>query len=281
LLVYSWLELHCFGCQKNGFHWIVTLELPKSLVYHTVFRVSSGSLSHSWDLFLQYYSYGWNPWISLDRYSRHFPQHSCQIRTFASMALAEVSTLSTVLSPTLTLDRLIHVHRSWHYAQEMREALGEVYLIISPGQIFMSSSNAEANIQLTGRRQDFLKPVEIYAIVDIFGPSILTTEGPEWKRHRKIVAPAFSEKSNSLVWKESLRQSAGMLKVWSRLDGNGPGNMKVTDTAPYTSLMALHVISAAGKWKSGSLNSLAPSLWDSLSPSMCSQKQFKCVRADS
>ena len=168
------------------------------------------------------------------------------------MALAEVSTLPTVLSPTLTLDRLIHVHRSWHYAQEMREALGEVYLIISPGQIFMSCSNAEANIQLTGRRQDFLKPVEIYAIVDIFGPSILTTEGPEWKRHRKIVAPAFSEKSNSLVWKESLRQSAGMLKVWSQLDGNGPGNMKVTDTAPYTALMALHVISAAGKWQSGS-----------------------------
>jgi len=55
-----------------------------------------------------------------------------------------------------------------------------------------------------------------------------------------------------LVWKESLRQSAGMLNVWSRLDGNGPGNMKVTDTAPYTALMALHVISAAGKWQSGS-----------------------------
>jgi cytochrome P450 len=129
----------------------------------------------------------------------------------------------------------------------MREALGEVYLIVSPGQLYMSCSNAEANIQLTGRRQDFLKPVEIYAIVDIFGPSILTTEGPEWKRHRKIVAPAFSEKSNSLVWKESLRQGVGMLKVLSKLGGNVPGDMKVKDTAPYTALMALHVISAAGK----------------------------------
>ncbi|KAE9375772.1 cytochrome P450 monooxygenase-like protein [Stipitochalara longipes BDJ] len=142
--------------------------------------------------------------------------------------------------------KLAHVHRSWHYAQEMREALGEVYLIVSPGQIFMSCSNAEANIQLTTRRRDFVKPVELYAIVDIFGPSILTTEGEEWKRHRKIVAPAFSEKSNSLVWKESLRQGLGMVEVWSKLEGNTSGTMKVEDTAPYIATMALHVISAAG-----------------------------------
>jgi len=128
----------------------------------------------------------------------------------------------------------------------MREALGEVYLIVSPGQIFMSCSNAEANVQLTTRRRDFVKPVELYAIVDIFGPSILTTEGEEWKRHRKIVAPAFSEKSNSLVWRESLRQGLEMVEVWSKLEGNTSGTMKVDDTAPYTANMALHVISAAG-----------------------------------
>jgi cytochrome P450 len=110
----------------------------------------------------------------------------------------------------------------------------------------MSSSNPEANVQLTTRRKDFVKPVELYAIVDIFGPSLLTTEGDDWKRHRKIVAPAFSEKSNSLVWKESLRQGLAMVDVWSKLEGNTSGTMKVQDTAPYTATMALHVISAAG-----------------------------------
>ncbi|KUJ13200.1 cytochrome P450 monooxygenase-like protein [Mollisia scopiformis] len=142
--------------------------------------------------------------------------------------------------------KLLRVHRSWFYAQELRESLGEVYLIVSPSQIYMSSSNAEANNQLTGRRLDFVKPVEIYVIVDIFGPSILTTEGEEWKRHRKIVAPAFSERSNALVWKESLRQTNGMLNIWSKLDGNESNSMKVNDTAPYTATMALHVICAAG-----------------------------------
>ncbi|KAF8850616.1 cytochrome P450 monooxygenase-like protein [Acephala macrosclerotiorum] len=142
--------------------------------------------------------------------------------------------------------KLIHVHRSWYYPQEMRQSLGEVYLIVSPTQIFMGCSNAEANLQLTSRRLDFAKPVEIYAIVDIFGTSLLTTEGEEWKRHRKIVAPAFSEKSNTVVWKETSRQTDGMVGVWSKLDGNEPGSMKVKDTAPYTATMALHVICAAG-----------------------------------
>ncbi|KAG4441548.1 hypothetical protein IFR05_002933 [Cadophora sp. M221] len=142
--------------------------------------------------------------------------------------------------------KLLHPHRGWFYAQDLREALGEVYLIVSPNQIFMSSSSAEATSQITGRRHDFVKPVEIYAIVDIFGPSILTTEGAEWKRHRKIVAPAFSEKSNALVWKESLRQTLGMLNAWSKVEGNDSGDMKVEDTASLTAMMTLHVICAAG-----------------------------------
>ncbi|KAH6721937.1 cytochrome P450 monooxygenase-like protein [Leptodontidium sp. MPI-SDFR-AT-0119] len=149
---------------------------------------------------------------------------------------------------------LLHPHRGWFYAQELRESLGEVYLIVSPNQIFLSSSSAEATSQITSRRHDFVKPVEIYAIVDIFGPSILTTEGIEWKRHRKIVAPAFSEKSNALVWKESLRQTLGMLKSWSKLENNCSDDMKVEDTAPSTAMMTLHVICAAGFG--------VPQLWD-------------------
>jgi cytochrome P450 len=119
-------------------------------------------------------------------------------------------------------------------------------MIASPGQMYMNCSNAEAIMQITARRNDFQKPIEIYGIVDIFGKSVLTTEGGEWKRHRRIVAPAFSEKSNALVWKESLSQAASMLAFWSKFDGNGPDNINVKDTARETALMTLHVISGAG-----------------------------------
>lgn len=110
----------------------------------------------------------------------------------------------------------------------------------------MYNSNAEAIMQMATRRNDFVKPVEIYGIVDIFGSSILSLEGPDWKRHRKIVAPAFSEKSNALVWKESLKQANGMLKFWSEIKGNTPGNLKIKDTAVYTARMTLYVISGVG-----------------------------------
>jgi cytochrome P450 len=96
------------------------------------------------------------------------------------------------------------------------------------------------------RRNDFVKPVELYGIVDIFGSSILSTEGAEWKRHRKIAAPAFNEKSNALVWKESLSQAGGLMKLWSSLKGNVSSDMRINDTALYTALLTLNVISGVG-----------------------------------
>ena len=51
-----------------------------------------------------------------------------------------------------------------------------------------------------GSRQQFPKPLERYTIFKYFGGNILVTESDEWKRHRKIVAPAFGEVRNH-QWK--------------------------------------------------------------------------------
>lgn len=37
-----------------------------------------------------------------------------------------------------------------------------------------------------------------------FGGNIVASEGDEWKRHRKICAPSFSEPNNRLVWDETV-----------------------------------------------------------------------------
>ncbi len=62
--------------------------------------------------------------------------------------------------------------------------------------IYLKTASAEVASQITTRKVDFLKPVANYKIVDLFGRSILTPEGSEWKRHKKIVGPSFSERSN-------------------------------------------------------------------------------------
>ena len=47
--------------------------------------------------------------------------------------------------------------------------------------------------EVTTYRGKFPKPVGLYALLTIFGKNILASEGEEWKRYRKIAAPAFSE----------------------------------------------------------------------------------------
>ncbi|KAF7864008.1 hypothetical protein EAF04_006973 [Stromatinia cepivora] len=150
-------------------------------------------------------------------------------------------------SQNLLYPRIMYLepHRGWHYAQELRELHGEAYFIISPGKIYLHVGHAEAINQISTRPNHFLKPVEIYGIVDVFGKNILTTEKDEWKRHKKVIAPAFSEKSNVLVWKETIKQTNGMLRFWSRTKGSDDENLNVKNTAPDVAVLTLHVISGA------------------------------------
>ena len=66
----------------------------------------------------------------------------------------------------------------------------------------------------------------------VFGPNVVASEGEEWKKYRKIVAPAFSEvspekrsssnpeysyqRNNELIWDETIRIMMDMFdNVWS------------------------------------------------------------------
>ena len=78
---------------------------------------------------------------------------------------------------------------------------------------------SQGDIQLTPA----IPQVQDYRILKFFGSNIIVTEFDEWKRHRKIIAPAFSEvrdcqwtvssrtvndgsqKNNKLAFKESVR----------------------------------------------------------------------------
>lgn len=119
-------------------------------------------------------------------------------------------------------------------------------MIASPWSTYLNCSDPEGIMQIATRRNDFPKPLEFYKIVDIFGTSIISSEGDEWKRHRKMVATAFAEKSNLLVWKESLRQVSGMITSWSEIKGNTSNSMVIKKAGIDMAHLTLHVISSAG-----------------------------------
>jgi len=84
-----------------------------------------------------------------------------------------------------------------------------VFLTVSPGLNHAWVANAEAIRQITERRTSFPKPIATYKILDIFGRNVVTTEGIEWKAHRKLTSPSFNEKNNSLVFTEACSQAQG------------------------------------------------------------------------
>jgi cytochrome P450 len=47
--------------------------------------------------------------------------------------------------------------------------------------------------EVTTYRARFPKPVNLYVALSVFGINIVASEGEEWKKYRKIAAPAFSE----------------------------------------------------------------------------------------
>jgi len=55
-------------------------------------------------------------------------------------------------------------------------------------------ADATAIKEVTTSRAKFPKPTNLYAALSIFGINIVASEGEDWKKFRKIVAPAFSEK---------------------------------------------------------------------------------------
>jgi cytochrome P450 len=156
------------------------------------------------------------------------------------------STDQDVLSLFINRIRVGDRQDSWINLRKANEKYGDTFMIVGLDGSYLKTSNAEVIGQVTLRRNDFLKPVERYKIVDIFGKNILTTEGSEWRRHRKIVGPSFSEKSNKLVFEESLRQAESMLEFWISKQGNMRREVRVSETAADLATLNVNVICAAG-----------------------------------
>ncbi|KIK59171.1 hypothetical protein GYMLUDRAFT_245592 [Collybiopsis luxurians FD-317 M1] len=94
--------------------------------------------------------------------------------------------------------------------------------------------------EVTTARARFPKPVKLYEVLSFFGDNIVASEGEEWKKFRKIAAPAFNDKNNKLVWNETERIIGDLFDVW------GPQDSVVVDHAVNITLpISLFALSAA------------------------------------
>lgn len=132
----------------------------------------------------------------------------------------------------------------WEHLFDPFEKYGDAFLTVSPGKVQVWLANAEAIRQITARREAFPKPLESYRILEIFGRNIITTEGSDWRQHRKVTSPGFNEKNNLLVFAESCRQTQGMLRKWAAESDSG--NATLNEVPTDAMRLTLHIISRIG-----------------------------------
>lgn len=114
----------------------------------------------------------------------------------------------------------------------------------SPTSLNVFVADAEAVTQITTRRNDFPKPLEMYGALNIYGNNLVSTEGADWRVHRRLVAPSFGERNNELVFTESLHHAQSLIGLWTGPDHRG--NQTVAEPSLGAMHFALYVISSAG-----------------------------------
>jgi len=138
-------------------------------------------------------------------------------------------------------------HKNWVWERKhepFSSTNSNIISIMSLGRQKFFVAEPEAIAEIVSRRDDFPKPIEDYTVLDVYGRNVVTTEADEWKMHRKIVSPPFSEKNNKLVWEEAIRQSQMLMQDWQTRDQQEGG--AVVDAHREMMKLALHIISAAG-----------------------------------
>ena len=80
----------------------------------------------------------------------------------------------------------------WNRRYEPFKRFGtDTFLTVSPERNHLYTADADVISQITTRRNDFPKALEVYESIKIYGNNVITSEGQVWRHHRKITSPPF------------------------------------------------------------------------------------------
>ncbi|KAK4553048.1 Belongs to the cytochrome P450 [Recurvomyces mirabilis] len=137
------------------------------------------------------------------------------------------------------------VDPQWPWTQNHRifaKVGADVFIACAPNGNVVYIADPTAVTSVLNRSTEFLKPPGLAFLMDVYGKNILSANGHDWRRYRKILAPQFSDANNEIVWRETLHATAAMLGGVKSPDGS-----KIFPSlAPCLMHLSLRVISAAG-----------------------------------
>ncbi|KAK8058266.1 hypothetical protein PG994_008714 [Apiospora phragmitis] len=135
--------------------------------------------------------------------------------------------------------------RGWEIREKCQSHLemGPVWMHVTPGRNWLYVCEPDTLVDIFRRRTDFPRPLELFAMLNVFGDNLATVDGDQWKKQREMASSCFNESNNAIVWSESLSQADDMTQYWT-------SRPAVSSIADDSRTLSLHVLSRAGFGKS-------------------------------
>ena len=134
---------------------------------------------------------------------------------------------------TKTSIRLLQFTRAWHYGYApFRDAGADTFMAVFPSGSLLFTCDPEVSLQFL-RSPTVGKPLELLALLNIFGPHITGSDGQEARLYRRITAPFFREDIMHRVWDTSVSAAGSLLKLESR---------HRNEMRPVLARMTLHIL---------------------------------------
>ncbi|KAF1822771.1 cytochrome P450 [Dissoconium aciculare CBS 342.82] len=86
------------------------------------------------------------------------------------------------------------------------------YALVTTGHFEINTRDPELASEILRRPKDFQQPEIITLFLNKFGHNLLTSNGEDWSRQRKIIASAINERISKTVFEESVQQTRGLLE---------------------------------------------------------------------
>ncbi|KZT39759.1 cytochrome P450 [Sistotremastrum suecicum HHB10207 ss-3] len=161
--------------------------------------------------------------------------------------------LRVLLNPVYTIGNVIpylkgvSLGANWGWTMKHQPFVENGWNVLSvvaawPAGAIYYVADADAVREITLSNMKWPKPLEQYGALAMYGSNVVITEGKEWKRHRKISAPAFSERNNRLVFDAAVTIMDDLYaNVWGVKE-----SVDVDHCLDLTLPIALMVLSVAG-----------------------------------
>ena len=113
-----------------------------------------------------------------------------------------------------------------------QEVGSDIFVLATPQGNLLWTCDPKICSELKRQHDKSQLAVELVKFFEVYGPTVGSVEGHEWKMHRRIITSGFNSATNATVWRNAIKQTGLLIKWWSELGKD------------WTSRLALHVISA-------------------------------------